>query len=167
MLRRRPPHYGLAFYPPPQRAPQGVHGGDEGGGDACGEEGGDRVVGAGRPVKGPEEGAESELKKAGEVEEEDDKSYMKALPRAGKRFLRVAIPEGYPVIGGPAEKEQCMVDEHRVLVNAHDGEERVEDLVAGFHPVLSLRVLLYNAIENAYRDEDHEQEDGRAGHGPD
>uniref|UniRef100_A0A8R7REQ0 Uncharacterized protein n=1 Tax=Triticum urartu TaxID=4572 RepID=A0A8R7REQ0_TRIUA len=92
------------------------------------------------------------------MQEEHDDRHVEALaPDAPGAVLAVHGPELSDVGGGaPPEEEREMVAESRVLVDAHDGEERVEHLVGHLRPPPPARRVWHVGVERPHHEQEHE-----------
>lgn len=98
-------------------------------------------IGPGFARVGPKEGAIRVLGEAREVEKRHHEKDMRALVGSTGGVLAVGLAELGRVGRSPPQDEDQVVRDQRVLVEAHDREEGVEDLVRGLGPPFPLRAL--------------------------
>lgn len=81
------------------------------------------------------------------------------LPLAGLAgaVLAVDLPELEHVAGSPPAEERQVVEPPRVLVEAHESEESIQDLVVHLEPCVPLRFRRQHAVEHPGH---HHEEDG-------
>jgi len=145
--RRRLLRVGLL---PSKRAVCGVEAGDDGAPRA------EAVADVERPVRAvlarvaPEQGAAVVLGEAGDVQQDDHDEHVRSVVRARGAVLAVHLPDLLAVaVGAPPEEQHQVVEDLGVLVQAHDGEERVEDLVDHLRPLLAPLVVGDGVVEHA------------------
>ncbi|THU48631.1 hypothetical protein C4D60_Mb06t01030 [Musa balbisiana] len=88
------------------------------------------------PGVAPVEATEDVLREAGGVEEEEDDHHVSPFVRTVTSVLPIHLPELGDVLRAPSTQHHKLVKQSGVLVYAHEGEERVEDLVIDLDPVV-------------------------------
>jgi hypothetical protein len=147
-----------------QRAAHGVHRGGDRREDAQREEAILGELRARGPGVAPVEAAQHVLAQHGEVQQRDDDGHVRAVPvarRGGGALLAVGGAELGGVGRAPAAEQEEVVAEGRVLVQAHEREERVEDLVVDLDPAVPVGRRRERAVEQA-EEEEHEHAAGDA-----
>lgn len=101
------------------------------------------------------------------MEQHDYDRNVDALVRSPCRGLAVRHPELDGVLLLPSPQDDKVVRDPGVLIQAHDGEERVEDLVHDLGPSLPLRATGDGVVEEAEHEETEHEEAGRDEDEPD
>nr|ACR36940.1 unknown [Zea mays] len=158
--RRRRRRLGVGLLPS-KRAVRGVEASDDGAARA------EAVADVERPVRAvlarvaPEQGAAVVLGEAGDVQQGHDEEHVRPVVRARGAVLAVHLPDLLAVaVGAPPEEQHQVVEDLGVLVQAHDGEERVEDLVDHLRPLLAPLVVGDGGVEHAGHEHEEQQQPG-------
>ncbi|GJN31210.1 hypothetical protein PR202_gb19575 [Eleusine coracana subsp. coracana] len=153
---------------PAQRAVRGVEAGDDGAARPEAVPDVEGPVGAVPAGEAPEQGAAVVLRDAGDVEQRHHHEHVRAVAGARGAVLAVHLPHLVPVAAGsleaPAKEQHEVVEDLGVLVQAHDGEERVQDLVGHLRPPLARLRLRDGAVQHARHQ--HQQDQQARSHEP-
>jgi hypothetical protein len=159
--RRRRLRVGLVGLLPSQRAVRRVESGDDRTPRA------EAVADVERPVRAvlarvaPEQGAAVVLGEAGDVEQGHHDEHVRAVARARGAVPAVHLPDLLAVaVGAPPEEQHQVVEDLGVLVQAHDGEERVQDLVDHLRPLLAPLVVGDGGVEHAGHEHEPQKQTG-------
>uniref|UniRef100_A0A453I9V7 Uncharacterized protein n=1 Tax=Aegilops tauschii subsp. strangulata TaxID=200361 RepID=A0A453I9V7_AEGTS len=169
LARRRRLRVGVACLLPAQRAVGQVEGGDDGEPRAEAVADVESPVGPVGARVAPEESAAEVLGQAGDVQQRHHDQHVGAVARRHwGSLLAVHLADGLAVaVGAPPEEQHQVVEDPGVLVQAHDGEERVEDLVDHLRPLLAPVVLRDGVVEKPRHEQEQQQQPRRDERQPD